>query len=345
MRTVGMKVLRVIIREHNNTPDLEPEVPGVFDDTILDLIDKLISKATSYEIKIIISAHDRWSLGCQQQNSYTKKYENSLISNPSSKPCTNAVVTRWYQSESVIQELTNRMKHILNYKSQCTGKHWSEMNETFIAFDLQHATQWGVPMSQSNSKWTCEILTAIKNLTTIPLTSGGDISSLDSLASCRAIDLLAVQIYKSERDTEVLRILNYVRRASIKFNKRFFVEDFTLTAERMLLLSTFVYVPWIGTGLEWTTSDVTMSNMSEYFSYQKWPEVWSLKSKKIVCKASDKTLSYSKTAIFGIVVSIVAGIALFVVSGINFRKQLLVRHDYFDDSEALTVMGDPELAE
>ena len=44
--------------------DLEQTYVGVYDDTVLLVIDKIMSKVSSFGIRLIIAIHDRYSLGC-----------------------------------------------------------------------------------------------------------------------------------------------------------------------------------------------------------------------------------------------------------------------------------------
>jgi mannan endo-1,4-beta-mannosidase len=72
MQAAGLKTLRIFITEvaqnikgctNSAVNDVEVGTPGNWDDTILVMIDTLISEAMPRGIKLIIAPHDRYALG------------------------------------------------------------------------------------------------------------------------------------------------------------------------------------------------------------------------------------------------------------------------------------------
>ena len=111
MRAASMKVVRIFISgvgAHAKgsssvaTPDLEPTTVGVFDDTILHRIDQLMLEASQHGIRLDISCHDRYALGCWSEDAYYAKYRF-----PSGYPNCNAQkndVHAFYQNASIAGE-------------------------------------------------------------------------------------------------------------------------------------------------------------------------------------------------------------------------------------------------
>lgn len=82
MRACGMRVVRVFIQNipanlkgFNNSamPDVENPV-GVWNDRVLEAIDALMPQVQSRGMKMIITMHDRYSLGCWSYDAYATKY-------------------------------------------------------------------------------------------------------------------------------------------------------------------------------------------------------------------------------------------------------------------------------
>jgi mannan endo-1,4-beta-mannosidase len=78
----GFKAVRIFITQipanskgscSVSLPDVENPV-GVFDDTQLVRVDKLMSELVSKSMKLIIAMHDRYSLGTWQRDAYVDKY-------------------------------------------------------------------------------------------------------------------------------------------------------------------------------------------------------------------------------------------------------------------------------
>ena len=82
MKACGMRVVRVFIQNipaklkgFNNTamPDVENPV-GVWNDRVLEAIDALMPQVQARGMKMVITMHDRYSLGCWSYDAYATKY-------------------------------------------------------------------------------------------------------------------------------------------------------------------------------------------------------------------------------------------------------------------------------
>lgn len=152
MQAAGLKTLRIFITEvaqnikgctNSAVNDVEVGSPGQWDNTILDMINTLISEAMPRGIKLIIAPHDRYALGkgslanincivdslftralgCWQSDVYVSKYNI---------PTTNCATTTnnasiFYLNSNAIADYDKRLQHILSYK-YTDGTPWSQLS-------------------------------------------------------------------------------------------------------------------------------------------------------------------------------------------------------------------------
>lgn len=95
------------------TPDLEPNVVGTYDDTILKKLDVLLYEASQRGLKLTVALHDRWSLGCWRTDAYVKKYNIPRAPSCSKEPGMNDP-TVFYESRAALADFTKRIEHILS---------------------------------------------------------------------------------------------------------------------------------------------------------------------------------------------------------------------------------------
>lgn len=88
MQAAGLKTLRIFITEvaqnikgcaNSAVNDVEVGTPGNWDDTILGMIDTLISEAMPRGIKLIIAPHDRYALGMKIKVSTDATWHHSPL--------------------------------------------------------------------------------------------------------------------------------------------------------------------------------------------------------------------------------------------------------------------------
>ena len=126
VRAAGLRVVRVFLVATTGggavaacadtpTPDLEPNVVGSYDDTILERLDQLLYEASERGIKLTVALHDRWSLGCWRTDAYALKY-NLTRTECGSEPGLNDP-TSFYESREALDDFNRRIHHILTYRS------------------------------------------------------------------------------------------------------------------------------------------------------------------------------------------------------------------------------------
>ena len=236
MQAAQMKVVRIFISavgngakgsSSTNTPDLEPDTVGVYDDTILRRIDQLMVEAVQYGIKLDISMHDRYALGCWSQDAYYFKYRF-----PSGFPGCNAQkndVHSFYQNASIEAEFDNRLLHIVTHRNALMGNRtWGQIPEAIFTFAPQNEAQSFIPSRDWD--WACRRAKAMKpHLAPGVLLSTNGATVADSLQeplfTCPELDLMAVHNYGGGE--AVAQNYSMAARAlAEKHGKRVYVEEF-----------------------------------------------------------------------------------------------------------------------
>jgi len=205
--------------------DLEQTSVGVYDDTVLFMIDKLMSKVSSFGMRLIIAIHDRYSLGCWASDAYVTKYNL-----PVAGDCGTAVnqPVNFYSSAAAMQDFDNRIRHVLSHTNAFFGgRPWSSLSEVVVAFDIQNESQGH--MTTVNSQWLCGRAAVMKPLLTngILVATGGGAEFADSLAmssfQCAAVDIVALHTYDlSSLTTNLQTAMDLAGR----FKKRLVVEEY-----------------------------------------------------------------------------------------------------------------------
>jgi mannan endo-1,4-beta-mannosidase len=105
----------------NSFPSLQSGSPSEYDDTVLNRLDKLMVKAKTYGIKLLISIH---SYNALQANSdfYGKWYGTG----------------DFYTNANAISQFKDRIAHVLAHVNPANGKTWAQSSEYIFAFEAQN---------------------------------------------------------------------------------------------------------------------------------------------------------------------------------------------------------------
>ena len=203
LKSANIQVVRIFINGVSagskgsssvGAPDLEQNVVGQYDDTVLSMIDSLMVRMAALNMKLIIAIHDRYSLGCWETDGYVAKYglpvtDCRTVNQP----------TAFYSNKNAIQDFDNRIAHVLAHKNPLMdGRMWSSLDNVIYAFDIENESQGH--MDVVNSAWLCGRAEVMRSLipsgNKILVSTGGGTAFADSLAisnfQCSAIDLVAI---------------------------------------------------------------------------------------------------------------------------------------------------------
>ncbi|KAJ1560930.1 hypothetical protein HK405_005479, partial [Cladochytrium tenue] len=166
--------------------DVEATAVGQYNDTILELIDDLMVRASAYHIKLIIALHDRYSLGFYESDGYYAKY---------------ASAANFYTDAAAIADFDRRIAHILSHQNAQAGNApWSALSQYILAVEPENEP-FG-QMAVANADWWCGRCAAVRNQLATPsilVASGGGVdlpTSMDPhLLLCPAVDVIAVHNY------------------------------------------------------------------------------------------------------------------------------------------------------
>ncbi|GIL48225.1 hypothetical protein Vafri_4909 [Volvox africanus] len=223
MQAAGMKTLRIFITHNwvnqkgsNNYAVSDVESPvGVYDDTILSMIDTLMLRTQQRGIKLIIALHDRYSLGCWSSDAYVLKYKIPVSSDCGSRPSDNDL-TAFYKSADAAADMDRRFAHIVAHRNPNFGNlPWSNIPEAILGFDIQNEGQGHLRNGDiPNRNWICERASQLKPrlATGVLVVSGGgaDIwdSALDEHFKCPYIDVISVHSYAASSWASALPPVN-----------------------------------------------------------------------------------------------------------------------------------------
>jgi mannan endo-1,4-beta-mannosidase len=241
MQSAGMKVVRIFISgvgdgakgsSSTATPDVEPKQLGVWDDTILERIDRLMYESLQYGVKLDISMHDRYALGCWAEDAYYFTYHF-----PSGFPGCNAQkndVHSFYQNSSIEAVFDHRLIHIVTHRNPLMGNRtWGELSEVIFTFAAQNEAQSFIPSRDWD--WACRRAKTMRpHLAPGILLSTNGATVADSLQTqlfeCPELDLMAVHNYGGGEKVAA----NYsmvARQLAETYNKRVYVEEFGATGD------------------------------------------------------------------------------------------------------------------
>ncbi|GLI69456.1 hypothetical protein VaNZ11_014069 [Volvox africanus] len=241
MQAAGMKTLRIFIMQtlvnqkgSNNYAVSDVESPvGVYDDTILSMIDTLMLRTQQRGIKLVIALHDRYSLGCWSSDAYVQKYQIPVSSDCGSRPFDNDL-TAFYKNAAAAADMDRRFAYIVAHRNPNFGnRSWSNIPEAILGFDIQnegqaHLLNGVIP----NRNWICDRASKLKPrlATGVLVLSGGgaDIwdSALDEHFKCPYIDVVSVHSYYASSWASALPP---VIQEAKSYGKRVVVEEFGST--------------------------------------------------------------------------------------------------------------------
>jgi len=225
LQAAGVKVLRVWLDGQTSAttkgtniisfPDLEPKQIGVFDDTVLNLLDGVMINAHSYGIKLLVSMHSFNAL--QAGDVYGQRWGTGYF----------------YQKADAQAAFDNRLRHVLNHVNQKLGKPWKELNDYIFAFEAENEAMIGKGQQyiQDHQYWQCDraqtIKTELNGNTGILVTTGGESWVQESIQpdwlTCPYLDVIAVHGYGTgDFDTSYLK--SYIQPALNAGKKLLFQE-------------------------------------------------------------------------------------------------------------------------
>jgi len=215
----NVKVLRVYISEaHSGAkgitfpsyPDLEPVQVGIYNDTVLYLIDDLMISARMFGIKLLISFHDVFSL--LANDSYAGRFGTK----------------GFYENPEAIFAFENRLKHILSHNHRSLGVPWRLLHEYIIGFEPQNAPMWGFEDEYitAHQAWNCDRSNTVRALlgdSPIQIVSGG-LNSFDKnfqplWLECPGIDVIGIHAFNDTISFNVDSLKSRVSQA-LQHNKK-----------------------------------------------------------------------------------------------------------------------------
>lgn len=208
LRSANIKTIRIFLSSvgagakgssSTDVFDIEQVEVGHYDDTILQKVDALMSKLYQNDMKIIITLHDRYSLGCWAIDAYVDKYDL-----PVADDCGTAAnePTNFYSNSSAVIDFDNRIQHILSHENPYfENRTWASLGEVIYAFDIENESQ--AYMETKNSDWMCGRAQTIKSMLAeasgIYVGTGGGGAFEDSLDDayfqCPYIDIVSMHSY------------------------------------------------------------------------------------------------------------------------------------------------------
>jgi mannan endo-1,4-beta-mannosidase len=161
-RAAGLRVVRVFLLSTQGrgavaacadspVPDLEPTLPGAFDDTILGRLDTLMHEAVQRGLKLTVALHDRWSLGCWRSDAYARKYNLTDVYPHCGTEASANDPSRFYVSEEARADFGRRVTHALSYVSKHTGASLGQWSEALFSVEAQNEA-FGAPVLCSRGR-------------------------------------------------------------------------------------------------------------------------------------------------------------------------------------------------
>ncbi|TKA50408.1 hypothetical protein B0A53_06263 [Rhodotorula sp. CCFEE 5036] len=178
--------------------DVEPNEVGVYDDTILGLVDQLMVDCKERGLKLLIALSDRYALGFWSTDCYATHL--NIVQPGSFGAQKVADASKFYTDEWTISMFEKRLAHIMKHSNALMGgRTWAELESVIFAVEPQNEPQGHMLMASST--WACDRAAYLKSLikSNILVSSGGGITTTDSLGSwavnCDSIDIVSVHDY------------------------------------------------------------------------------------------------------------------------------------------------------
>jgi len=242
MSEAQVKVLRIFITgvgkgskgtSAQDVADVEPKTLGVWDDTVLSLVDRLMLESAWYGIKLDISMHDRYSLGCWAKDAYFYEYHFPDGTGQSCNAQKNDA-RQFYMNETIEKVFDNRLIHLLEHKNPFfNDRPWGQLSEAVFTFAAENESQGYIPVK--DFEWACRRAVTMKaHMGRGVLVSINGATVDDSLQpayfACPQIDLVGVHNYASGNSREFARNYSAFAVAAAKQSgKRTYVEEFGAT--------------------------------------------------------------------------------------------------------------------
>ncbi|KAI8611442.1 glycoside hydrolase superfamily, partial [Chytriomyces sp. MP71] len=212
------------------TADLEDGGVGVYDDSVLQLVDTLMARALEYGIKLIVTMHDRWSLDSTYTicDAYCHKF---VISNSTTNK------HNFYNNPEATTTFDSRLARIALHKNSLMGgKTWAELDTVILAFEIENEAQGtsGVADTSAfrNKEWWCDRATALRhaigNSRVLISTGGGQTFEESFIAenfACKALDVVAGHSYSLEA-AYVLKSLSAASKLAHASGQQIWYEEF-----------------------------------------------------------------------------------------------------------------------
>jgi hypothetical protein len=197
-------------------PDLEEFNVGDYIDTILNRIDALMVKLAAAEMKIIISIHDRFGVGCFTTDQYSLML--NIIMPTTQAVCSDA--SEFYTNSTSVAAFDARMRHILEFKSpHFNNQPWGSLGQVIYAFSIQNYAQFYNKKIQKD--WWCDRAKEMKPLLSngVKISTGPSNLVTDTITrenmACSELDILGVSSYfQTEDNFEASVIKNAIVNAS-----------------------------------------------------------------------------------------------------------------------------------
>jgi mannan endo-1,4-beta-mannosidase len=188
--------------ECDQVPDIENPV-GQWNPAMLVRLGHLLKRAEWYGIKIFLTVHDRWSLGCWRYDAYA--VANAL---PRGQPqpqngeraCIDNNVAMFYSNASTRAAFKRRLRYVMSYVHPIFNRSLGTL-KSIAMVEPQNEPQRGYVTPYDDS-WLCEMARELKQWT-IPVASGGGWESyylpgfdpIASMASCPYLDWITPHVY------------------------------------------------------------------------------------------------------------------------------------------------------
>ncbi|CAO3673343.1 unnamed protein product [Umbelopsis vinacea] len=272
MQAAGLKTLRIFITEvaqnikgctNSAVNDVEVGTPGNWDDTILGMIDTLISEAMPRGIKLIIAPHDRYALGCWQSDVYVSKYN---IPTTNCATATNDA-SIFYTNANAIADYDNRLKHILSHK-YTDGTPWSQLSNGIFSFNIENEAMGHMTMADNQL-----------GSSSIYVSTGGGADWSDSLNYynfyCTDIDIISIHSYDgtSAISSNMPGAINTAKQQG----KLLMMEEWGVTGDDATKASGMKSQinALNGLGIPWSLWEVVKPSSTDFETFTDDPQAWS----------------------------------------------------------------------
>ncbi len=214
--------------------DVENPV-GTYQQDTINRINKMFAIGKEYNIKFIVSLHDRWSLGCWRRDAYVTKYNIPYEAQPSQ--CTQLTVnnpnnpSQFYNDVNIRNDFKNRLQYLMNVNNPWLNKTWANMDDVIFAWEPQNEPQRGTSTPQ-NDDWICEMSAWLKRFTKIPIGSGGGWESIyiplvdhvSKVLNCGTVDILTIHDYNGKAIANLMLSANAGK--AMAYGKRVILAEF-----------------------------------------------------------------------------------------------------------------------